>query len=500
MRKVMLVDDEVLALDYLKNILDWEAHGYQIVGTAVNGRKAMELYGKTTPEIVISDIKMAGMDGLELARRLKEKDPDVIVIFLSAYRDFEYAQQGIRYGVSNYLLKHELSPETLLEELRKIDRRLDFTSKRKKLYQTYFVNQLLYDRPAGELLDVEGAEEPLMLFLVHKRSCFRSGEFTKADWVPAETRVMEELPQMEAEGLVYVADVPVTPDNWVVLCRLDRVSSVQVSEDRVKQWAETLIARLHDASGAWFNAVCSRHIDIQDVSRVFRQMTGQIQRAFFWNPNTACFLSAVPEEKPALWREALRKLERALYDEAAEPGKSVRELLETLREEQNIKECQALLLSLNGLLQEVAGKTGLELKPSVCASMDEVIRCYEEQLEMLHDYLSSQEKKNYSRVVAEAVAYIRRNYKKELNLEILGAEFHMNGVYLGQIFKKEVGLTVLKYQTALRMDEAKRLLREENCTVAEAARRVGYQTSQYFSQVFARSTGKKPQEYRKRKS
>ena len=75
----------------------------------------------------------------------------------------------------------------------------------------------------------------------------------------------------------------------------------------------------------------------------------------------------------------------------------------------------------------------------------------------------------------------------------------MNGVYLGQIFKKEVGLTVLKYQTMLRIEEAKRLLREETCTVSETARLVGYQTSQYFSQIFARKTGQKPQDYRRKR-
>jgi len=74
MINVMLVDDEVLALEYLKNLINWEGNGYHIVGTAVNGKKALELYEKLIPEIVISDIKMSGMDGLELARQLKEKN------------------------------------------------------------------------------------------------------------------------------------------------------------------------------------------------------------------------------------------------------------------------------------------------------------------------------------------------------------------------------------------------------------------------------------------
>ena len=97
------------------------------------------------------------------------------------------------------------------------------------------------------------------------------------------------------------------------------------------------------------------------------------------------------------------------------------------------------------------------------------------------------------------IDYIEKNYPQELSLELLGEKFHMNGVYLGQIFKKETGQTFLKYLTNVRISEAKRLLWEENSTVAETAQMVGYRTSQYFSQIFMRNVGKKPQEYKKQR-
>ena len=121
MLKIMLVDDEVLALEQLKSMVDWEANGYQIVGCATSGKKAMELYEKTQPQIVISDIR------------------EVVIILLSAYKDFDYAQKGIRYGVSNYLLKHELSSELILKELEGIREKLERADGRKKIYQKYLV-------------------------------------------------------------------------------------------------------------------------------------------------------------------------------------------------------------------------------------------------------------------------------------------------------------------------------------------------------------------------
>ena len=133
MIKVILVDDEVLALDYLESLIDWESEGFQVVGRATGGKKAWALYEKYKPEIVISDIRMIGMDGLELAGKIKEKNPAAIVVLLSAYKDFEYAQKGIQYGVSNYLLKHELSEESLLAELTHIKAELAKQSKKEKI-------------------------------------------------------------------------------------------------------------------------------------------------------------------------------------------------------------------------------------------------------------------------------------------------------------------------------------------------------------------------------
>lgn len=170
MLNIMLVDDEVLALKYLKSMVDWEAFGYHIAGCAASGKRALELYDETVPEIVISDIRMPLMDGLELTRRLKEKNKEIEVILLSAYGDFEYAKKGIEYGVSEYLLKHEISEELLLEKLSAVKEKIQKKNHREKIYQKYFMEQLIY-HPAR----TGGAEEMfsnrLFLVLCHKRSC-----------------------------------------------------------------------------------------------------------------------------------------------------------------------------------------------------------------------------------------------------------------------------------------------------------------------------------------
>ena len=103
--KVLIVDDERFVRLGVKNETDWALIGCEVVGEAADGAAALELFDRLSPDLVISDIKMPVMDGIELARRITEKKPNVKIIFLTAFSDFEYARQAVRLGVSDYLLK-----------------------------------------------------------------------------------------------------------------------------------------------------------------------------------------------------------------------------------------------------------------------------------------------------------------------------------------------------------------------------------------------------------
>ena len=96
MIKVLLVDDEKLALEYLENIIDWQSHGFKLVGSASDADQALNLYRKNKPDLIISDIKMPGLTGIELAQIIRENDKNTRILFLTAYKDFNYLRQAIR--------------------------------------------------------------------------------------------------------------------------------------------------------------------------------------------------------------------------------------------------------------------------------------------------------------------------------------------------------------------------------------------------------------------
>ena len=172
-----------------------------------------------------------------------------------------------------------------------------------------------------------------------------------------------------------------------------------------------------------------------------------------------------------------------------------------IREKEDLEDCKTLLPSLSNLLGELCESDNckeINLKEPLY-TIREMEQYYCRNFSYIQQKCARKARLGYSRTVLDMIDYIEKNYPQELSLELLGEKFHMNGVYLGQIFKKETGQTFLKYLTNVRISEAKRLLREENSTVAETAQMVGYRTSQYFSQIFMRNVGMKPQEYKKQR-
>lgn len=502
MIKVMLVDDEVLALDYLKNMIDWEQQGFQISGCVSNGKRALELYDRVQPEVVISDIKMPGMDGLELTRQLKLRNPDVTVLLLSAYKDFDYAQKGIQYGVSNYLLKHELREETLKRELERVRVQLEKKSRDQKIYQKYFMNQLIYHQPDTEEMGGVKLGNRLFLLLLHKSDHFFRGGFVREEWTAQEQGALAEALEGGLEDCVfYVADVQITSNNLIVLYRIEHTSSKSKINSLIEQKSAQIVGRLSGMPGCRFHMIYSDEIRQEEISGTFRKMSQQIRYAAFWKLNRGYPLVPCPQEEEKItWGEQIRELRESLYEEGENPGKRIGDLFQMAAwPEQRLESCRELMQLLEQLLRETEEKEGMSRGESGegLYTMEEVKGYYEACFSHLYQCIHEKIRGRYSRTVLEMMRYIRKHYSQDLSLERMGEIFHMNGVYLGQMFKKEVGVTFLKYVTNLRMEEAKRILREENSTVTEAAKQVGYHTSQYFSQIFTKNVGMSPQEYKK---
>jgi len=121
MKPVLFVDDDILTLNKLRNLIDWNKYGYEIVGQAMNGEDALKLVDKFHPNIVLLDISMHKKNGVEVTKEIYERFSGVYILVLSNYDDFEFVRATMKYGVHDYILKEQLTPELLLQKLREIE-------------------------------------------------------------------------------------------------------------------------------------------------------------------------------------------------------------------------------------------------------------------------------------------------------------------------------------------------------------------------------------------
>lgn len=503
MIKVLFVDDEILAMEYLQSLVSWEEHGYQVVGHALNGRKALEIFEKENPQIVISDIKMVGMDGLELTKQLKTKNPDVAVILLSAYKDFEYAQKGIEYGVSNYLLKHELCEEKILEELGKVADKLKNGEKRKKIYHRYFVRQLIYNREDSAADYDNELGNRFFMLLLQKNPDFCNGTFNNKCWEEKEIHTVAATAEETEDGIEYLAEERLGESHLILLFKISDINSKYIVTKEIERMSRKIMDSLVDFTEDSFNLIYSDEIRKSEISSAFQTMSRLIHYAVFWKAGRMYALNRlpIPEENEKIdWNEKEKELKEIVYKEQGHLEDYIEYLFEAVNfPVQDLQALKELIYMLENLLRQIENQENLSFEREkrqmgkVKAIQDYYMDCYCR----ISEKLQEREDKKYSRIVNSMLQYIKRNFDKELNLEILGEEFEMNGVYLGQIFKKETGYTFLKYLTACRMEAARKLLTEGKYNIAEVSEMVGYRSSQYFSQIFMKNVGTTPQEYRK---
>lgn len=503
MLKVLLVDDEVLALGYLKELVDWEDNGYQIVGCATSGEEALMLYKKFCPEIIISDIRMVGMDGLELVNRLRQMHSEASIILLSAYKEFEYAKKGIQYGVKNYLLKHELSEETLLNELELIKMDIEQRIQKGKVYEKYFANQLIYSGEKEELENV-GLGNRFALIMIHRNSEFCEGNFHEQELSREDIESIRDVLEEELENTIfYVSDMKIAENNMVILYRIEKEVSKYRVNYLIEKKSNMICTCLKNIREQGINVLYSYEITQKEISVIFRRMAAQIRYAVFWRVGKSDALdrlSNIPQEEKKIWEEQVTELKNIVYGETSEVENAIKYLFEqVVYPVYQLAALKELIYLLEVTLRRIEEKEGITrvLQQDKIYKVDAIENYYIEQYSFAANKVNENQSKKYSKIVLDMMRYIRKNYYLDLNLELLGEVFQMNGVYLGQLFKRETNTTFLKFLTALRIEEAKRLLETGAFNVSEVAEKVGYKTGQYFSQIFIKSVGMKPQEYKK---
>ncbi len=510
--RVLLADDEEEIRTGISRKIDWSALGFALVGEAGNGEEALELAEQLRPDVVLTDIKMPFLDGLELCRRLRVSLPGARLVVFSGFDDFEYARQAVSMGVSEYILKPINAPELtrVLETLRdQLDRqrleRRDMETLRRRYEESLPVlRELFYTRLLSGQIRPEQVQDRAARYEIDLPQGLWTAALVHVDGDEGER---DELLLLSVQSFLEkhfalagcAARVVLYGDMAALLVHLDR-------EDRLYPLLEEL-ERLSRLSQRYLGFRLTAGVGAAGARSAldYRVLAGGGRVIYIGDqePLSAAAPSFEEEDQRAL--SAAVKLGTPEQTEAV-----VRELMERLRQAGlSLSKCDLFLLEVVTCLVRITRSGGLPVEEvfgegftgavsvSGFSSLEELGSWLGERCGRLRDLLGRRRSDSAWQMVERAKDYIAGHYTDEqLSVEALCSHIHLSPTYFSTLFKREVGMSFTAYVTKVRMEEAARLLRETDEKTYRIAEATGFSDPNYFSYVFKRHFGLSPSKFR----
>lgn len=536
--KVFLVEDEMVIRRGIKNSIDWEKEGYIFCGEASDGELAYPMIIKEKPDILITDIRMPFMDGLELCKLVKKELPNIKILILSGYDEFDYAKEAIRLGVTEYLLK-PISSGKLLEALNGVSESIRREKEDKDLVRKYmeemrentehekqkFFEQMI----AGNLSMADALEtgkkyEMNLSAGMYNLLLFRftlGKENRKSGELLGEAEyAIEKL----TERLEYVFEFQRGVEDWAFLLMAD--NEEQMSE-RVKELSKDLEEIMKNYSTiAYFGGIGQPVARLRELEESFREAERALAARFTMELNR---IISVEDIRMAQNVDTLDDIEITSFGEIEKTRTMLEKFLNNGAEDEIdefvdvyinelpeeklksvlmrqyiIMDAYIVMMSFCEKIEGIEGEMQAqseELKNSMktIQTLEEIknyIRMLLKKIIGVRDTISG---RRYSDIVEIAKDQIRKTYMSdEISLNTIAAEVGMSPSYFSSIFSKEMGKTFVEYLTEIRMDRAKELLMCSSMKTSEIGYEVGYKDPHYFSYIFKKTQNCTPKEFRAR--
>ena len=535
MLKVFLVEDEFVVREGIKKKIDWEAHGYEFCGEASDGELAFPMIQKLKPDIVITDIRMPFMDGLELSRLIKKEMPWIEIMILTGHQEFEYAKEGIKLGVAQYLSK-PINGDELLKEVDEVAAKIEekreereikekyrkemeenFLKERKELFQ-YLVTGSKSVTELLELGDKLGMDLSAMWYsivLMKTQSMYQAHDEYSNSLIEIEDRLKNLDEQMK------VISFDRNLEGKAILFQADSKEELEQLQTDYLQRMEAILKEYEQVR--YFGGVGVPVNRLRELSVSFERASHAFAHRYLIGDS--CILnSADMEQGRYLEQDEFRihdvntkQIDRNKIKEFLKLGDKgeviyfVEEFFKALGMGAMKSNIFRQYITMDAYFCVVDFVEGLQLEreeieaPDVMSgalqsqesAIQYVIRIMTKAVELREKTASNR----YGDIVDEVMSYIEKNYaQEELSLNLLASHVNFSPNHLSMIFSQQTGQTFIKYLTDFRMNKAKELLRCTNKRSSVIAMEVGYKDSHYFSYLFKKTQGMTPTQYRGGKS
>lgn len=500
MYKVFIVDDEPFIIEGLYDAVDWPRFDIEIVGHAENGKQALEKLQNLPVDILITDISMPIMTGLQLIAEARKIKPELKVIILSGFDDFAYLKEAMRLGIENYLLKpinlKELE-ETLSGTIEKINAsrasyaldEYDISILRSNILHRWLTGKIEQEELSerASLLDLR-LDQPYMMVSVLRT---QSAEVEQA---------LIQLVENE-DNVLYLVDYD---GDFVVIFTMDNPEAEKPRAIRLLQqvreqcFEEDICISLgsvealpehntdsyrHAKEAQEYFLVLARPSYVDYVDIMERKEETSRSFSLHW-PDYAKGIAARD-------REALFQTIESDFDHLRNTPGIVPGVLQSVAVELIIRFKMELSDIQYSAAPDFVKNTLTRIMESI--SIDDLLAAVKEGIGGLVDSLNSDIK---SPVIQQTLHHIQQSYNEDLSLKVLAAQYHIHPVYLGHLFHKETGESFTEYINRYRIEKAKELLRTTSLKVQEISRQVGYWETGYFYKQFKKYVGLSPRDFK----
>jgi two-component system response regulator YesN len=536
MYKLLVVDDEFNIRDGLVHLVPWNTCDVVVSGEAENGLDALERAREIKPDLVISDISMDVMDGLEFIERLKQMYPEVKIIILSGYDDFDYAKRALQLKVSTYLLK-PVSPAELIVTVKKLTMEIDQEKRLKeriinlesemKINREVYLDRLLHDLTDGIVCTEKELQERLSLLDIHMDSaqycCLIASidgyhemkeqiGIVKIRLILQQTiQLLNDLITAEYNIWSYIGN-----DGHIIALLGSRPGyRFQKNLSNLLERFKMEMRRILEITSTI--SIGSSYVSLCEISHSYLQALKALDYKVISGPDSIIHIDDINiiNNDPFIYPHDKENLVLKSLSEGNEV--QLRDAVSSFFTELENRNCKKhhLRIAVMELFSVVTRKfmdLGLDIHKLIDQELLDLYKILErfDTVSEIRNWMTNlvvyfagelrnKRQSTVKSVVTLVQDYITANYMNpDISLNSIAEHVYLNSAYLSKMYKKETGENYLEFLTRLRIDKAKYLLRTTHTRTSDVGNMVGYPNPQYFATIFRKNTGLTPVDFREK--
>lgn len=524
MTRILIVDDEILVRLSLKTLIHWNENGFEIAGEAENGKEALDILENDPCDILLTDIRMPEMDGIELMKIVRDRWPETRIIVLSSYNDFQYVQQALRIGANDYILKLSWVPDELLQKCIRFREEIEVE----------WANRVKHSRTAFrmELLELNLKEKLLRNVLVKQGTSMETNNLLReirsiskeqtyrvvCVSIDNYQRIVDEN-RFKSEQLLSFTIINILRE---IVKKYEGGDLIEIKNERfailMEHLSEEMLAEMHDAAMTFAKVslsfgIVKDSVNLDELHTAYSRAESALQSRFYNRDEHYFYDTDRPISDMA---GKIESVQEDYWTELIEQNSErMVEAIQSWYEKQKQSEAPSALirekwLHLLLLFERKLGQLGKDLYalPSYNGQYPyDVIRNAETLQEIAEwfggwaiqtlEFIRLGWKPRYRSEIIEVMNIIQQEYTTALKVSDIARRVGFAENYLSVLFKKETGEKIVEYLMKVRMKKARELLLDPSYKIYEISEMIGYSDATHFSKYFKKIEGVFPLEYRK---